>query len=112
MAAEKRDAFRIPVLGELHGDITIVQAVTVTEIGLGGAMLETSFPLQLNSLHDVRLELEQPVIVKSRVVHSSIIDVDQDVVRYRSGVEFVDPSPPVVSALARFLDRVTGGREP
>jgi hypothetical protein len=81
------------------------------EISLGGAMIETAFPLHLNSLHDLRLTLgDRPVVVKGRVVHSRITDVDQDVVTYRTGVEFVEPSDRVVQAIAQFLEGVKANR--
>ena len=56
-------------------------------------LVETRFPLHLNSLHDLRLELgERSVVVKGRVVHSQIADVDDDQLVYWTGIEFVEPS--------------------
>jgi hypothetical protein len=77
------------------------------DISLGGATVETRYPLHLNSLHDLRLTLgSTSVVIKGRVVHSRISDVDQDIVTYRSGMEFVEPSDRVTSALAEYLDSV------
>jgi Fic family protein len=42
--------------------------------------------------------------VKGRVAHSRISDVDQDVVRYRSGVEFIEPSERVAAVIAEFIE--------
>jgi hypothetical protein len=113
--SNKRDAERVPMLGDLQGEIMVFQPMLIKEVSLGGAMVETQFPLHLNSLHDLRLTLGQrSVIVKGRVVHSQIADVDQDVVTYRSGVEFVEPSEHVAAAIAQFLDSIrvhrSGGR--
>jgi hypothetical protein len=111
MAAEKRDAERIPILGELQGEIMVFQPLAVKEISRGGAQVETRFPLQLNSLHDVRLTLgARSVIVKGRVVHSRISDVDQDIVTYRSGLEFIEPGDRVEAAILDYLDAVKAGR--
>jgi hypothetical protein len=44
------------------------------------------------------------------VVHSRISDVDQDIVTYRSGVEFVEVSDRVTAAIAEFLDTVKVNR--
>ena len=53
--------------------------------------VETGFPLQLDSLHDFRLTLgDRSVVVKGRIAHSRISDVDQDIITYRSGVEFIE----------------------
>jgi hypothetical protein len=67
--------------------------------------VETGFPLHLDSLHDFRLTLgERSVVVKGRIAHCRISDVDQDVVTYRSGVEFVEPSERVAAAIGEFID--------
>ena len=111
MADEKRDTERVPILGELQGEMMVFQPMLVKDIGRSGATLETRFPLHLNSLHDLRLALgSKSVVVKGRVVHSHISDVDQDIVTYRTGVEFVEPSDRVTSAIAEFLDGVKTNR--
>jgi hypothetical protein len=107
MQDEKRDAERVPILGELQGEMMVFQPMLVKDISLGGATVETRFPLHLNSLHDLRLTLgTKSVVVKGRVVHSRISDVDQDIVTYRTGMEFVESSERVTSALAEYLDSV------
>ena len=101
---DKRAGERAPMLGELPGEVMVFQPMQVTDIGRGGATIETRFPLQLDSLHDLRLTLgPTAVVVKGRVVHCSIIGVDQDVVRYRTGFEFVDISPGAAAAIDAFL---------
>jgi hypothetical protein len=107
MQDEKRDAERVPILGELQGEMMVFQPMLVKDISRGGATVETRFPLHLNSLHDLRLTLgTKSIVVKGRVVHSRISDVDQDIVTYRTGMEFVEPSERVTSALAEYLDSV------
>jgi len=107
MQDEKRDAERVPILGELQGEMMVFQPMLVKDISRGGATVETRYPLHLNSLHDLRLTLgSKSIVVKGRVVHSRISDVDQDIVTYRSGMEFVEPSERVTSALAEYLDAV------
>jgi hypothetical protein len=108
---DKRDAERVAMLGELQGEIMVFQPMVIKEVSLGGATVDTRFPLHLNSLHDVRLTLGgTSVILKGRVVHSRICDVDQDIVTYRTGLEFVEPSEHVVGAISRFLDAVRADR--
>jgi hypothetical protein len=108
-----RDEERIEILGELHGEVVVFQPMAIREISRGGAQVETSFPLQLDSLHELRLTLgDRSVILKARVAHCSISDVDQEVVRYRAGVEFVEPSERVLSAISSFIDAVKEGRRP
>src|SRR5215470_16498022 len=110
-ANEKRDGERINILGELHGEVMVFQPTSVKEISRGGAQIETTFPLQLDSLHEFRFTLgERSVVMKARVAHCSISDVDQDVVTYRSGVEFIDPPDRVSSAITDFIEAVVTGR--
>jgi hypothetical protein len=107
MPDEKRDTERVPMLGELQGEVMVFQPMVVKEISVSGATVETRYPLHLNSLHDLRLSLgETSIVVKGRVVHSRISDVDQDIVMYRTGVEFVEPSERVASVIADYLESV------
>ena len=109
--SDKRDAERVPILGELQGEMMVFQPMLVKEISLGGATVETRYPLHLNSLHDLRLMLgATSVILKGRVVHSRISDVDQDIVTYRTGMEFVEPSERVMAAIGEFLNAVKADR--
>ncbi len=109
--ANKRDAERIPILGELHGEVMVFQPMLVRDVSSGGVTVETRFPLQIDSLHDVRLTLgPRSIVVKGRVVHSRISDLDQDAVAYRTGLEFVEPSRAVLGAIVEFLDAVKANR--
>jgi hypothetical protein len=89
----------------------VFQPVAIKEISRGGALVETAFPLHLDSLHDFRLTLgERSIVVKGRVTHCSISDVEQEGVLYRSGVEFVEPSDRVYTVISEFIDAVVDGR--
>lgn len=108
---DKRDTERIEILGELGGEVTVFQPMAIREISRGGAQVETGFPLQLDSLHDFRLTLgDRSIVIKGRVVHCSISDVDQEIVLYRSGIEFIEPSDRVAGVIAGFIDAITNGR--
>jgi hypothetical protein len=109
---DTRDSQRIDLLGVLRGEVTVYQHITIHQISRGGMQVETSFPLHLDSLHDFRLTLgERSVVLKGRVAHSRISDVDQDIVSYRSGVEFVEPSERVLTAIGDFIDLLKRSRQ-
>jgi len=111
MTQEKRRSERVPMLGQLNGEVMVFQPMLVRDISRGGVTVETGFPLQIDSLHDIRLTLGgKSVVVKGRVVHSHISDVDQDIVVYRTGLEFVELSAPVRSAIAEFIETVKVNR--
>src|SRR2546421_5118529 len=110
-AKNKRDTERIQILGDLHGEVMVFQPIAIKELSRGGAQVETRFPLQLDSLHEFRLTLgDRSVVVKGRVAHCSITDVDQELVTYRSGIEFIEPSDRVYSVISEFIDAIKGGR--
>ena len=100
-----RKSDRVPILGELHGEIMVFEPLQVKELAPHGATIETAFPLPLNSLHDLRLTLGTgAVVVKARVVHSHVGEMGENAVRYRSGVEFVEPPAYVGAAITEFLE--------
>jgi hypothetical protein len=108
---DKRDTRRLEILGDLRGEVMVFQPMAIKEISRGGAQIETGFPLHLDSLHDFRLTLgDLSLVVKGRVVHCSITDVEHEQVMYRAGVEFVEPSERVAAAIAEFIEAVTAGR--
>src|SRR5215467_6313954 len=108
---DKRDTERIQILGELRGEVMVFQPMAIKEISRGGAQIETTFPLQLDSLHDFRLALgDRSVVIKARVVHSRVTDVEEEVVMYRSGIEFIAPSAHVLDVIADFMQAIRNGR--
>ena len=108
---DKRDTERVQILGELRGEVTVFQPMAIKEISRGGAQVETEFPLQLDSLHDFRLTLgDRSIVVKGRVAHCSISDVEHELVLYRSGIQFVEPSERVSTVINEFLDAIQAGR--
>jgi len=109
--SNKRDNERIQILGELHGEVMVFAPVAIKEISRGGAQVETAFPLHVDSLHEFRLAIgDRSVVVKGRVAHCSITDVDQELVTYRSGIEFVEPSERVASVISSFIETIKDSR--
>jgi hypothetical protein len=107
MAPGKRDSERVELLGGLHGEVMVFQPGDICQVSHGGMQVETTIPLQVDSLHDFRVTLGGvSVVLKGRIVHSRISDVNQDVITYRSGIEFVELSDRVASAIAHFVDEV------
>lgn len=110
-AEERRRTERLMILGQLQGEVMVYQPIAVRDISTVGAQVETAFPLQLESLHDVRLALgDYSVVLKGRVAHCGIADMDQEFVTYRSGLQFIEPPDRVQEVINRFLDEVRSGR--
>ena len=108
---DKRATERLPILGELEGSVTVHQPIGITSISEGGAEIDGAVPLQVDSIHQFRLLLgEQPIIVTGRVAHCRVVDVGQDTMCYRAGIEFIDPSNPARTAIAAFIDAMKSAR--
>ena len=108
----KRDKERVPVPSPLHGEVMVFQPMTVLDISLGGAQVETPFPLQLDSLHDFRLSLgDRSVVVKGRIAHCHVAEVQEGGVRYRTGVEFIEPSEHAKTAIRAFVEALKIAQE-
>jgi len=102
---------RLEIFGEMLGEVMVYQPMAIKEISLGGALIETAFPLQVDSLHDVRLMLgELSIIAKGRIAHAHICDVEHGVV-YRIGIEFVEPTEYAKEAITQFMAAIRAGRE-
>jgi len=100
----KRDNERVPVPAPLHGEVKVFQPMTILDVSAGGAQIETPFALQLDSLHDFRISLgERSIVVKGRIAHCHIGELKGGIVLYRTGVEFVELSDHVQSALDHFV---------
>ena len=108
---ERREEERVPVFGALDGEVMVFLPMAITEIARGGVQVETPFAFQIDSIHELRLALgERPVVVKGRVTHCSIVDVDQESVRYRTGLEFVDLPPRLGDVITAFVETMKDGR--
>ena len=89
----------------------VPNTLTVSQISRTGVQIDTDTALPIGSLHDLRLTLgAHSVVVKGRVAHSSVGEIEQDRVTYRSGIEFVDVSSQVAAAITTFVEALTSAR--
>ena len=103
--SDSKRAERVLVPAEVTGEVTVYEPMTILDLSVTGAQIETKFPLQLDSLHEFRLSLgSRSVVVKGRIVHSKVGELHQGVVLYRTGVEFIEPSEHAVAAMRSFVD--------
>ena len=104
MPGNKRDRERVPLEGQVRGEVMVFQPMTILDISVGGAQIETAFALQLDSLHDFRLSLgDRSVVVKGRVAHCHIGELTDVAAQYRTGIEFVDLSDHARNAISDFV---------
>jgi hypothetical protein len=104
MPGNKRDRERVPLEGHVRGEVMVFQPMTILDISIAGAQIETAFALQLESLHDFRLSLaDRSVVVKGRVAHCHIGELTDEAAYYKTGIEFVDLSDHARSAINDFV---------
>jgi hypothetical protein len=91
--------------------VQILQPVSIKQISVAGAQVESTFPLHVDSLHEFRLRLAgQSVVVQGRVAYSRISDVDPEQVLYHSGIEFVEVPPRIREVFERFIEGLKAAR--
>jgi hypothetical protein len=111
MTLERRSKDRHEILGQIAGDVTIMQPMAVLEISTGGALIEVGVPLMLESLHDFRLTVgDHTVVVKARVAHCRVTEVELEHLVYRAGIEFVNVPPHAMEAIRSYIDVLTSAR--
>ncbi len=105
---ESRTTPRVPIPPQVTGEVTVYQPMSILDLSIAGAQIETPVPLLHDSIHDFRLTLEEgSVIVKGRVAYCQVGELRNGVVMYRCGVEFVEPSAEVLEDLREFVDAFT-----
>jgi hypothetical protein len=103
--SQKRDAERVPLSGEVTGEVTVYEPMTILDMSELGAQIETRFAMQLDSLHEFRLTLgTRSVIVKGRIVHCQNGELSGGGALYRTGVEFIEPSEHALMAIHAFIE--------
>lgn len=106
MDEDKRESNRQPIPGGLPGEVSVLAPIELRDVSEGGAQFDTAFPMILDSIHDIRLELDAAaVVVRARVAHCTIADIGGDLVRYRAGVEFIDLPAHALQAIKTHLYR-------
>ena len=109
----KRDTDRVAIPGPLHGEVKVYQPMTILDVSNSGAQIETLFALQLDALLDFRISLgERSVIVKGRIAHCHIGELKEGVILYRTGVEFIETSDHVQSAIEHFVEALKFTQRP
>jgi hypothetical protein len=107
--ADRRAHERVTIAGDLRGEVLVYQPLTLTEISLSGALVETTFPLSVDSSHDLRLSLgSTPVMATAQVVHSRITQIEGGRLTYQSAIEFIEPSDAVIDAINGLLAELRG----
>ena len=113
MSTDSRNTERVSIPGQVMGEVTVFQPMSIIDLSEAGAQIEASVALRNDSLHDFRLSLnERSVVVKGRIAYCKIGELRHGVVIYRCGVEFVEVSPHAQDALRAFVAVHCASRPP
>jgi len=100
-AGDRRNALRFEVVGTLAGSVTALETVPIINIGGGGALIETPWPLRQDSTHRVRLESpSHAASCQARVRHVTGIAEGK---HYLIGLEFLDVDTLMLEEINRFV---------
>ncbi len=99
------------MLGTVPGATTVVQPLSIKELSRTGAQVEARFTLHIDSVHEFRLTLgDRSVVVRGRVAHCHVSEVDPEGLIYRAGIEFLEAPPHAAHAIESFLEDLKTGR--
>jgi hypothetical protein len=113
MSSDSRLSPRLEILGHVPGEITVLAPIAIRDLGPKGVQVESSFPLLLNSIHELRLHLgEDNLVVRGRVAHCRVADIGADVAVYRAGIEFMEMPDHVARAIEAHIERIKRLRSP
>jgi hypothetical protein len=100
---DRRDSIRFEVLGPLRGTAASTQHVQLRNVGPGGALIESHWPLPIGARVSLKLTpgaLEDQI--EARIRHIS----SQASIGYLVGVEFVGPDAAVHERLETLLSTI------
>ncbi len=104
-----RRAPRWQVHGELPGEVSARFEVAVVDVSILGACVEHTQQMQPGQTYFLHLVLgDQPVRLQARAVWSTVYRSEKTGGKrlfYRTGVEFIAPSPAALEALRGLLAR-------
>jgi PilZ domain len=107
--AERRQAPRIEILGQLDGVLTTVDTpVRVLDVSAGGFGVETAQALTAGDIHECRFELRSgvSVILLARVMHCRPKKGPRATMRYLAGFQFLEATPEAEVGRAQLMERV------
>jgi len=112
---ERRDHPRVPIDGQLEGEIDASVVAPLMDLSLSGALLEVPSALPANARYALKLptseteSLELHAEVMRSYVHGfDSASVGKPAVKYRAAIKFVDLTDAQQQSLKQLVDRGSG----
>lgn len=105
---DRRGELRFEIIGQLWGSLEVFERLPLRNLGRGGALVESRVPLSADTIHGVRLMLDdQTNEVQVRVRHvTPVREPAGD--RYLVGLEFVNVTLGTLEQIDRIVAAAVG----
>ncbi len=112
---ERRDHPRVPIDGQLQGEIEASVVAPLMDLSLSGALIEVPSALPANARYALKLPISETEsleldaeVVRSYVHGFDSITAGKPAVKYRAAIKFVDLTAGQQQSLKQFVDRGSG----
>ena len=112
---ERRDHPRVPIDGQLQGEIEAFVVAPLMDLSISGALLEVPSALPANARYSLKLPMSETESVElhAEVVRSYVhgfdsISAGKPAVKYRVAIKFVDLTDAQQKSLKQLMDRGSG----
>ena len=112
---ERRDHPRVPIDGQLQGEIEASVVAPLMDLSLSGALIEVPSALPAKARYALKLPMSEPdsVEIQAEVVRSYVhgfdsISAGKPAVKYRAAIKFIDLTASQQKSLKQLMDRGSG----
>ena len=112
---ERRDHPRVPIDGQLQGEIEASVVAPLMDLSLSGALIEVPSALPANAHYALKLPMSETEslelhaeVVRSYVHGFDSVSVGKPAVKYRAAIKFVDLTDAQQQSLKQLVDRGSG----
>ena len=112
---ERRDHPRVPIDGQLQGEIEASVVAPLMDLSLSGALIEVPSALPANARYALKLPMSETEsleihaeVVRSYVHGFDSITAGKPAVKYRAAIKFVDLTDAQQQSLKQLVDRGSG----
>ena len=103
--ADRRMAVRFEIVGELWGSVQALEPLHVCNLAPEGALVESSAPLPVGSVHPLRLvQGAQTTEVRAAVRHLAPVYLQGGAKQYRVGLEFLNVNDQAAASIGRLME--------
>ena len=112
---ERRGHPRVPIDGQLQGEIETSIVAPLMDLSLSGALIEVPSALPANARYALKLPVSetdsveiQVEVVRSYVHGFDSVSAGKPAVKYRAAIKFVDLTDALQKTLKQLMDRGSG----